>query len=213
MVELELGIVDEFLRKKHQEFKKNPKSAVNYSGASVSGPRRQIMDGLIREAVDRGARNMLEIGTFRGATTLRALAMGVEQVDTVNPVKGEILDAIKLWKDFHVWDRVRPLTVDSLEFLMASQGAPYDKPDYDIVLIDGRHTYAYAMGETLALLPRTRMLMMWDDMSRTSGNAMKNPGEGDLIRMSRVMHRLFPAGRVPFHYQEKDHFGWAWLNA
>jgi predicted O-methyltransferase YrrM len=211
---VELNEVNEWLRREYRAWKQNPKTGTNWLGAAVSGPREKVFYTLIRKAVEKGATSAIEIGTFRGATALRMRALGLTDIVTINPVKAQVQDAIRLMEHWGVNEEVDCVCADSLEFLL--QDMDDDEVDgkrYDVAFIDGRHTFAYVMAETFALIHRVRHLIIWDDIDKTSGVAEK-AGVRDLCCFADLMRHTYGDQFEQFHSKDRrNNLGWMWLSS
>ena len=144
---------------------------------------------------------LLEIGTFRGATTLRLAYMvskwgGV--IDTININDWELEIAKTVISENNLTN-VRFHLGDSLEVLNNLDGP------WDFVLIDGRHTYAHSMGDYLAIKPKLteNALVVFDDAGYLSGD-MNCPHCGQMIndggvpQTAKALNLQIYDGRVGF---------------
>lgn len=129
----------------------------------------QKLREVIESADITGPYRILEIGTFKGATTMRLAEWFPEAiVESINVNPRELEEAMKHVKAVGVADRIHFHLGDSLTVLksMADQGCTFD-----VIIVDGLHTADHVQAETewieyFVVKSPENTLVIYDDTDR-----------------------------------------------
>ena len=145
---------------------------------------------------------ILEIGTFKGATTLRFCKWAPDAVVTTVDKNGENQDiALTLLHMFRCDDRVTFHRSDSISWLAKQIRFG---PKWDFILLDSYHTYAHVMAEfafSLQLINPPGIIML-DDIDRLAPEAEKSKDRG-VPGAAKVLRKVYGD-----HWHEDKNLGW-----
>jgi hypothetical protein len=133
----------------------------------------------------RKPRKILEVGTYRGLTTLN-LALNAPQAEV------HTVDITDAWGSYYYAERpeignIKQHHGDSNTFDFRTQVGP----GVDFCLIDGGHSYAQVRNDTLKALPLMvdDGILLWDDYGRNDFLS-----EVESFRVSQFMHEIKACG-------------------
>ncbi len=151
----------------------------------------------------QGVDRYLEIGTCYGDTTLKVLnAFPDVEVTTVNPLAKDTfgrLNTIKLekdkigrsYKEAGLSNRVRQIYKRSS--LLTAKDAPLDY--YDVVFIDGQHTYEVVLNDSYFALTRIRNggIIVWHDTIDSleeliASGVEENSTQNSIVEVTQAIH-------------------------